>query len=124
MHLGLLKKLSCISEVGNSNPTERGNIRNVQNVTNKLIKQAKLNYFQKLGDKLTNPAGGQKSFRRSFKRILNKKKHTNIPPLIEGSYFVSNQLLSITSNFYESFESFDETRAVFLDISKSFDSVA
>ena len=33
-----------------SNSTERRNIRNVQNVTNKFIKQAKLNYFQKLGD--------------------------------------------------------------------------
>ena len=73
-----------------SNPTERGNIRNVQNVTNKLIKQAKLNYFQKLGDKLSDPATGQKPFWTSFKRILNKKKYTNIPPLIEGSYFVSN----------------------------------
>ena len=43
-----------------SNPTERRNIRNVQNVTNKLIKPAKLNYFQKLGDKLSNPGTGQK----------------------------------------------------------------
>ena len=29
------------------------------------------------------------------------------------------QLLSITSTIYESFENFDETRAVFLDISNS-----
>ena len=33
------------------------------------------------------------------------------------------QLLSITSNIYESFEKYDETRAVFLDISKAFDKV-
>ena len=33
------------------------------------------------------------------------------------------QLLSITSTIYESFENFDETRAVFLDISKAFDKV-
>ena len=33
------------------------------------------------------------------------------------------QLLLITSTIYESFEKFDETRAVFLDISKAFDKV-
>ena len=33
------------------------------------------------------------------------------------------QLLSITSTIYESFENYDETRAVFLDISKAFDKV-
>ena len=33
------------------------------------------------------------------------------------------QLISITSNIYESFEKYDETRAVFLDISKAFDKV-
>ena len=33
------------------------------------------------------------------------------------------QLLSITSTIYESFENYDETRAVFLDISKAFDMV-
>ena len=33
------------------------------------------------------------------------------------------QLISITSNIYESFEKYDETRAIFLDISKAFDKV-
>ena len=33
------------------------------------------------------------------------------------------QLLSITSTIYDSFEKYDETRAVFLDISKAFDKV-
>ena len=31
--------------------------------------------------------------------------------------------ISITSNIYESFEKYDETRAIFLDISKAFDKV-
>ena len=34
-----------------------------------------------------------------------------------------NQLISITSNIVEAFEDFDETRALFLDISKAFDKV-
>ena len=34
-----------------------------------------------------------------------------------------NQLLSITTEIYNAFESLDETRAVFLDISKAFDKV-
>ena len=71
------------------NPAEREHVRGVQNITNKLIKHAKQNYFQRLGDKLSNPATGQKPFWTSFKRIINKKKYTNIPPLIEGSHFVS-----------------------------------
>ena len=33
------------------------------------------------------------------------------------------QLISITSSIYEAFENFDETRALFLDISKAFDKV-
>ena len=33
------------------------------------------------------------------------------------------QLFSITSTIYDSFEKYDETRAVFLDISKAFDKV-
>ena len=32
-----------------------------------------------------------------------------------------NQLISITSSIFESFENFEETRALFLDISKAFD---
>ena len=34
-----------------------------------------------------------------------------------------NQLISITSNIVEAFDDFDETRALFLDISKAFDKV-
>ena len=34
-----------------------------------------------------------------------------------------SQLLSITSSIYEAFENYEETRAVFLDISKAFDKV-
>ena len=33
------------------------------------------------------------------------------------------QLITITSSIYKSFENYDETRAVFLDISKAFDKV-
>ena len=33
------------------------------------------------------------------------------------------QLLSITSSIYDAFENYDETRAIFLDISKAFDKV-
>ena len=34
-----------------------------------------------------------------------------------------NQIISITSSIFESFENFEETRALFLDISKAFDKV-
>ena len=37
--------------------------------------------------------------------------------------FCIYQLISITSSIYESFEKYDEIRALFLDISKAFDKV-
>ena len=74
------------------NPTEHQNVRDVQKSTNKLIKQAKQTYFTSLGKKLSDPNTGQKSFWTVYKRIINSKKQTNIPPLIENDVFISNFL--------------------------------
>ena len=43
-------------------PNTRDKIREVQNLTNKMIKQAKQNYFNYLGEKLSNPDAGQNPF--------------------------------------------------------------
>ena len=74
------------------NPTEHQNACDVQNSTNKFIKQAKQTYFTSLGKKLSDPNTGQKSFWTVYKRIINSKKQTNIPPLIENDVFISNFL--------------------------------
>ena len=73
------------------NPTEHQNVRDVQKSINKLIKQAKQTYFTSLGKRLSDPNTGQKSFWTVYKRIINSKKQTNIPPLIEN-VFISNIL--------------------------------
>ena len=59
-------------------PEERDNVRSVQNETNKLIKAAKQNHFRNLGVKLSNYQTRSKSFWATFKRLVNKKKITNI----------------------------------------------
>ena len=41
-----------------------------------------------LGDKLSDPKIGQKSFWTAFKRIVNTKKQTNIPPIIENGVYI------------------------------------
>ena len=65
-------------------------VREVQNITSKLIRQSKKLHYEKLGEKLSDPLTGQKHFWNAFKRISNKKKHTNIPPIIENNTYVSN----------------------------------
>ena len=72
------------------NPTEHSTVREVQNSTSKLILEAKRAYFEKLGDELSNPQTGQKRFWTAFKRISNKKKITNIPPLIDNETYITN----------------------------------
>ena len=72
------------------NPLDLGNVREVQNKTSKLIREAKYSYFNKLGEKLSNPNVGQKHFWAAFKKLVNKKQHTNIPPIIEDDRYITN----------------------------------
>ena len=65
-------------------------VREVQNATNKLIRDAKRCFYEKLGDKLSDPETGQKDFWTAFKRISNKKKLTNIPPIFENNRYIPN----------------------------------
>jgi len=72
------------------NSDSHGKVRDVQNITNKLIKEAKLVYYKKFGEKLSDPQTGQKIFWNAFKRLSNKKKNTNIPPIIDDDVYISN----------------------------------
>ena len=69
---------------------EHNHVREIQNLTNKLIRKAKTSYYEKIGNKLCDPKTGQKTYWTAFKKIVNKKKYTNIPPLIEQDHFISN----------------------------------
>jgi hypothetical protein len=44
------------------NPNDHNKVREVQNSTNKLIREAKRLYFVNLGDKLSDPQLGKKMF--------------------------------------------------------------
>ena len=69
---------------------DHNEVRKVQNITNKLIREAKLFYFKKLGDKLSDPQTGPKHFWSAFKRITSKIKHASIPPLLENDVYIPN----------------------------------
>ena len=58
--------------------------------TTKLIRDAKRCFYEKLGDKLSDTETGQKDFCTVFKRISNKKKLTNIPPIFENNCYIPN----------------------------------
>ena len=60
------------------NPDDHDKVREVQNSTNSLIREAKQTYYEKLGDKLSNPQTGQKIFWSAFKSVTNKKS-TQMP---------------------------------------------
>ena len=71
-------------------PEERAKVVDTQNQTSKLIKQAKNSYYEKLGNLLEDPSCGEKHFWNAFKKLANKKKTTNIPPIIENNVYVTD----------------------------------
>ena len=60
--------------------------------TNSAIEQAKQSYIKYLSEKLCNPKSSNNIFWSAFKRLLNNKKLTNIPPLLKNNLFVTNFL--------------------------------
>ena len=73
-----------------SRPEEKQHINRLRNETNRLIVNAKDDYFYNLGQKLSDPSLGPKSYWTVLNKILNKKKYTNIPPLLINDIFASN----------------------------------
>ena len=62
-------------------------VRTVRNQTSSKITQAKDEYFSSLGKKLSDPIHGIKSYWTTLNKIINKKKFSNIPPLLENGVF-------------------------------------
>ena len=65
-------------------------VKNVQNLTSKMIANAKNDYYLGLGRKLSNNVSGAKSFWSLFNKLLSKKTVSNIPPLIENGLLITN----------------------------------
>ena len=55
-----------------------------------MIRTAKDNYFASMDRKLSNRAIGIKTYWSTLNKIVNKKKATNIPPLLENGLFVTD----------------------------------
>ena len=65
-------------------------VRTVRNETSSRITKAKDDYFSNLGKSLSDPTNGTKSYWATLKKIINKNKFSNIPPLLENGVFVTN----------------------------------
>ena len=66
------------------------NFKIVRNETSRKVANAKEEYFSNLGQKLSDPANGIKTFWSTMNRLINKKKNINVPPLLENGLFVTN----------------------------------
>ena len=71
-------------------PDEWECVRSTRKETSKMITDAKENYFVALGRKLSDPSVGIKTYWSTLNKIVNKKKTTNVPPLLENGLFVTN----------------------------------
>ena len=64
------------------NSADQDKVREVQNITNSLIREAKQAYYENLGNKLSNSQTGQEIFLSAFKRVTNKKSTQVFRPLL------------------------------------------
>ena len=83
-------------------PSERAILSQTQCVANKTINNAKRKYLSNLGNTICDPNTGPKCFWTAFNRLVNNKKITNIPPLIENDTYIScfKKKAGIINNFF------------------------
>ena len=65
-------------------------VKEIQAENSKKILNAKDSYYLKLGKKLSDPCIGIKEYWSVLNRMIQKKKFSNIPPLLENGLFVTN----------------------------------
>ena len=70
-------------------PEDREMVTHVQYETNNAITNAKNKYYSDLGNKICDSNTGKKCFWTAFNRLVNNKKITNIPPLIENNKYIA-----------------------------------
>ena len=67
-----------------------GYVRSVRNETSAKINKAKDDFFPDLGKKLSDPTCGIKSYWETLNKIINKKRFSNVSPLLENGVFATN----------------------------------
>ena len=70
--------------------TDWKRVKDHQQRTQEAISEAKSTYLENLGKKLCDPTSGQKTFWTAYRRLANKKKNTNIPPILEDGKYITN----------------------------------
>jgi len=65
-------------------------VKSIQRATDKIINKAKSDYVSRLSNTLCDPLSGSKPFWGAYKKLCNKKKSTNIPPIQENGNFITN----------------------------------
>ena len=65
-------------------------VKTIRNETSRMIVNAKNEYYQNLGRKLSDPNMGPKKYWSTLTRLINSKKTCNIPPLLENGLFITN----------------------------------
>ena len=92
------------------NINDLNKVREIRSATAKLIKEAKLTYYSKLGLKLFDPKTGQKHFWTAYRKIINNKGNTNI----DNGFFVSSckQKADIFKKYFAKQCTINENRSV------------
>ena len=75
---------------GGKKATDWKRVKDHQQRTQEAISEAKSTYLENLGKKLCDPTSGQKTFWTAYRRLANKKKNTNIPPILEDGKYITN----------------------------------
>ena len=65
-------------------------VQTVRNETYPKINKAKDDYFSDFGKKLSDPTSGIKSYWATLNKIINEKRFSNVPSLLENGVFVTN----------------------------------
>ena len=65
-------------------------VKNIQIETSKLIVSAKNEYYTNLGKKLSDAKTGAKTYWSLYNKLINKKIFSNIPPLFDRGFLVTN----------------------------------
>jgi len=89
----LIKKGNTVHRNSIRNPNDpqaKAKDKRFRAKTAKAIFEAKAVYMDNLSRQICDPSTGQKTFWTAYKRLSNKKKITNIPPLFENGKYVSN----------------------------------
>ena len=66
------------------------NCKIIRNGTSRIVAKAKEQYYINRGKKLSDPTTGIKTFWSTMNRLINKKKTTNVPPLLENGLLVTS----------------------------------